>query len=232
VNSARAGQVRRRPPVRRRERQESLAQIGAVGPAGQELAALKLGHRAGDLGLVHVGAGTDGFAGHDAELAQADQDPPFRYSNAVLGIDPGQRLGHQAGQHFESVRQELAELQQLLLRLLLGLVRLAAGFRIAFELGRGVGTSSSLNAPLRQAAEGCVGAATRSCDHGGSAPVRNGGLCRSEASSALSALSSNSEHSMATNSSVLVTPTGMAPVISSRSTLRNEAACVNSRERQ
>jgi len=40
------------------------------------------------------------------------------------------------------------------------------------------------------------------------------------------------EHSMATNSSVLATPTGIVPVISSRSTLRKEAACVNSRERQ
>jgi hypothetical protein len=40
------------------------------------------------------------------------------------------------------------------------------------------------------------------------------------------------EHSMATNSSVLAMPIGMAPVISSRSTLRKEAACVYSRERQ
>src|SRR5215831_20213302 len=74
--------------------------------------------------------------------------------------------------------------------------------------------------------------------------ARNGGLCKSmsrgevaclgwrEPSQRTLTLSTRyREHSMATNSSVLA-PTGMAPVISSRSTLRNEVACVNSRERQ
>ena len=41
----------------RRQRQEDFAQVGAVGPAGEELALLELRHRARDLGLVHVGAG-------------------------------------------------------------------------------------------------------------------------------------------------------------------------------
>jgi hypothetical protein len=79
-------------------------------------------------------------------------------------------------------------------------------------------------------------------------PARNGGLCKSMDEDSRVALAgvrylgstepgaiANSpyrEHSMATNSSVLAMPTGMAPVISSRSTLRKEAACVYSRERQ
>src|SRR5262249_30627122 len=204
------------------------------------LAALKLGHRAGDLGLMHVGAGADGFAGHDAELTQADQDAPLRYSNTVLSVDPGQRLGHQAGQHIEPVGQELAELQQLRLRLLLslvnlaGLVRLAAGFWIVFEFSRGFGTRvHSLTRPCANAAlRGCVGG--RYAHAGTMAEVRaarNGGLCRSVSAAcsfpstlyrgqALSRATLYREHSMATNSSVLETPTGMAPVISSRSTLR------------
>jgi len=81
-------------------------------------------------------------------------------------------------------------------------------------------------------------------------PARNGGLCRRYSLRLAFELVARRnllrepgagtprpyaryrEHSMATNSSVLVTPTGIAPVISSRSTLRKEAACVNSRERQ
>src|SRR5258705_11724375 len=92
----------------------------------------------GGLVLWRGGGGADGRAGRGPNWAQMAQAPPFRYPNAVLAVDPGQRLGHQAGQHVEPVRQELAELQRR--RLLLGLISLADGFWIAFELGRGVGT--------------------------------------------------------------------------------------------
>jgi hypothetical protein len=81
--------------------------------------------------------------------------------------------------------------------------------------------------------------------------ARNGGLCRNVSAFSFGyrfprtrycgrSLSGDTryrkplyrEHSIATNSSVFAIPTGMVPVISSRSTLRKEAAWVNSRERQ
>ena len=67
-----------------------------------ELALLELGHRARDLGLVHVGVGADGLAGHDAVLAERHQHPPFGYADTVaLAIDARERLRDQAREHVE-----------------------------------------------------------------------------------------------------------------------------------
>src|SRR5262249_45473036 len=94
-----------------------LAQIRPVGAPADKLALLELRHRARDLGLVHVGVGTDRLAGHDAVLAESDENTPFRYSNTVAAVDARERLRHQARQHVEPVGEKILELEQRGLRL-------------------------------------------------------------------------------------------------------------------
>ena len=97
----------------RRQRQERLPQVGAVGPPGHELALFQERDRARDLGLVHVAVRADRFAGHHAVLAERHQHAPFRHADAVaVGIDARQRLRDEARHHVEPVRQELFELER------------------------------------------------------------------------------------------------------------------------
>ena len=209
----------------RRQRQERFAQVGAVGAPGEEFALLELRHRARDLGLVHVGLRADRLAGHHAVLAERDQHPPLRYSDTMTAVDARERLRHQAGQHIEPVGQKFFELQQ---RRLGGAV--PAGGALSrtgpeFIIDRapsversGIGRHGGRHWLKCRACNG-----DRMTRDG--AAQRAGPPGRSDRVVAMNAPARRyRRHSMATNSSRAEVPLvdGTAPVISSRSTLRNE----------
>src|SRR5689334_3012816 len=108
------------------ERQKGFAQVRAVGATGHELALLELRHGPRHLRLMHLAVGADRLAGHDPELTERDQHPPFRDAEAVaLHVDARQCLRYQACQHVEAIGQEVLELERrLLARARMGLLPL------------------------------------------------------------------------------------------------------------
>src|SRR5712671_8221631 len=56
--------------------------------------------------------GADRLAGHDAELAERDQNAPFRNAQAItIDINARERLRDEAGEHIEAIREEFLELE-------------------------------------------------------------------------------------------------------------------------
>ena len=218
-----------------------------------KLALFQERHRARHLGLVHVGVGADRLAGHHAVLAERHQHPPFRHADPVAPrIDARQRLGDEARHDVELIGQELLELQRRLFggrrrglpaiafyralnrhpsphhadQALAG-SRLSPPRRSDMRMGRIAAKMNELDGP-RNGWVGRVGAV------GGSGELqRRSGAVRKKRRRRGPSLKGQREHSMATKLSqlpplqVLGSLVGMAPVMSSRSTLRNDSACAN-----
>src|SRR5581483_8024656 len=178
-------------------------------------------------------AQTDRLAGHDAMLAEAHQNAPFRYSYTVFAVHPREGLRHEARQDVELMWEKVFELERRFFGLLqraildwIGIghrhVRRPPRCRMRCRL-RPCGAARenhgrrSLAAQRRWQGAELAGCAAVETDRHAPRAVRSGG---------------QREHSIATNSSWLGPLVGTAPVISSRSTLRKLPACANSRDWQ
>jgi hypothetical protein len=99
----------------RRQRDQRLAHVGAIGAPRDQLAPFQDRDRSRHLGLMHVGVGADRLAVDPAELSERHQHPPFRNAEAVMPrIDPRQGLRHQGRNDLKLIGQELFEFQRRL----------------------------------------------------------------------------------------------------------------------